>query len=64
MTKLYEQHKAANNRYLAKLDDIRFRVPKGEREKIREHAAQRGESVNAFIYRAVQETMRRDGAEA
>lgn len=43
-----------------KVEDIRFRVPKGEKESIQEHAKTQGESTNAFIYRAVKETMQRD----
>lgn len=49
-------------RYNAKAyDDIRLRVNKGQKELIAAHAAARGESVNAFINRAISETMERDG---
>lgn len=52
---------AANNRYTAKAyDRINFVVPKGQRDIIRQHAESRGESVNAFILRAVEQTMRQD----
>ncbi len=52
---------AANNRYTSKAyDKVSFLVPKGEREGIKEHAAKMGESTNAFIMRAVNETMQRD----
>ena len=44
-----------------KVEDIRFRVPMGRKAIIQEHAKKRGESVNAFINRAVNETMERDG---
>lgn len=44
-----------------KLDKILLRIPKGSKERIREHAKEQGESTNAFIYRAVNETMERDG---
>ena len=40
--------------------NIQLRVPKGEKEKITEHARVQGESTNAFIYRAVNETIERD----
>lgn len=51
----------SNKRYAkAKLDDVRFRVPKGEREVIKAHAQKMGESVNGFIYRAVKEAIERD----
>lgn len=56
MTKHYEQRKEANGRYLAKFDEIRIRMPKeaGIKEAIAAHAESRGESVNAFILRAVE----------
>ena len=52
---------AANNRYTAKAyDRINYVVPKGQREIIRQHAEGMGESVNAFISRAVAQAMERD----
>ncbi len=56
----------ANQRAVAKYmkanyDDIKVRVPKGEREQIRAHAEKHdGGSVNGFIQRAIKETMQRD----
>lgn len=43
-----------------KTDEIKFRVPKGNKERIQEHAKSQGESTNAFIYRAVNEAIERD----
>ena len=43
-----------------KVDRIIFRVPKGKRDMIQTHAAEQGESVSAFLNRAVDETMARD----
>ena len=43
-----------------KVDRIPMRVPKGKKEIIQAHAAKRGESINAFLNRAVDETMERD----
>jgi len=43
-------------------DEIKLRVPKGEKEAIQAHAAARGESVNGFIGRAIAETIQRDQA--
>lgn len=60
MTKGYEQRKESNKRYLATLDNIALRLPKGRKEEIRAHAEQHGESVNAFISRAIDETISRD----
>lgn len=43
-----------------KIDRIPMRVPKGKKSIIQEHAAKRGESINAFLNRAVDETIERD----
>ena len=43
-----------------KLDRINLTVPKGQKEIIKAHADAQGESVNAFINRAIGETMKRD----
>lgn len=45
-----------------KLDRINLTVPKGRKDEIKAHATAQGESVNAFINRAIDETMERDGA--
>lgn len=52
---------ASRNKYNAKAyDRINLTVPKGEKDKIRAHAESRGESVNAFIARAISEAIERD----
>ena len=43
-----------------KIDRIAMRVPKGKREVIQVHAQEQGESINAFLNRAVDETIERD----
>ena len=45
-----------------KTDEVRFRVPKGERARIQAHAEQHGESATAFIKRAIREAMERDNS--
>lgn len=50
----------ANKRYLGKQDEIRIRLPKGEKDLIKKHAQQQNESMNAFIVRAVKEAIDRD----
>ena len=50
----------ASKKYHQKFDDLRIRVPAGEKEIIEKHAASKGESVNAFVRRAVAEIMERD----
>ncbi len=55
---------AVKDRYNAKVyDEIKVRVPKGQKEKISAHAEARGESVNGFIKRAIEETLKRDCGE-
>ena len=44
-----------------KVERIMFRVPTGEKARIQAHAASRGESTNTFIYRAINETIQREG---
>lgn len=52
------------DRYNAKAyDEIKVRVPKGEKDKIKSHAETNGESVNGFIKRAIDETIQRDTEE-
>lgn len=41
-------------------DEIKIRVPKGEREQIKAHADSKGESINSFVQRAINETIERD----
>ena len=45
-----------------KTDEVRFRVPKGERIVIQAHAKAQGETTTAFIKRAIREAMERDNS--
>ena len=49
-------HKYVKNNY----DRMELTVQKGRKDLIKAHAEARGESTNAFIGRAIQETMERD----
>lgn len=52
---------AVKDRYNAKTyDEIKIRVPKGQKDLIQAHAEAQGESTNGFINRAISETMERD----
>ena len=52
---------AYSKKYInAKLEGVTFRVPKGQRAVIQDHAKKMGESTNAFLKRAVAETIERD----
>lgn len=51
----------ANNKYAAKAyDRINIAVPKGRKADLQLHAEQRGESLNGFIGRAIEEQVKRD----
>ena len=43
-------------------EEIKVRVYKGEKGKIKNHAEQHGESLNGFVKRAIDETIERDTA--
>ena len=46
-----------------KLDEIKFRVPKGQKSAIRKYAEKQGEKLTPFIIRAINETMERDNGQ-
>ena len=50
-----------NNWQKENVDRINLIVPKGKKDSIKAHAQARWESMNAFIQRAIDETMIRDG---
>lgn len=62
MSEHYQKRKKSNERYLAKMDEIRIRMPKesGLKESIQAHAESKGESVQAFILRAIAEALARE----
>ncbi|MCI9657199.1 MAG: hypothetical protein HFI14_01150 [Lachnospiraceae bacterium] len=59
-----DARRRASAKYLKEsVEDIRIRVPKGDKAKVQEHAASVGESMNAFVVRAINETMERDNSQ-
>ena len=60
MTVSKAQQQAVSKYMKAKYDELKIRIPKGNKARIQEHAKAQGESTNAFIYRAVKETIARD----
>ena len=53
------------DRYNAKAyDRFLLSVPKGKKASLQDHAAGRGESLNGFVNRAVDEAVERDNAVA
>lgn len=56
-----DARRKASAKYLKEsVEDIRIRVPKGNKAKVQEHANAMGESMNSFVVRAIDETMERD----
>lgn len=61
MSPISEARKKANDKYIKeKTDEIKIRVPKGKKVDLQEHAKNRGESLNSFVNRAIDETVERD----
>lgn len=59
--KISEARHRANEKYNAKAyEEIKVRVLKGQKEVIQSAARNKGESVNAYIVRAITERMERD----
>lgn len=54
------QQKAVSKYMKENYDVYQIRMKKGQKDTIKAHADSRGESINAFIGRAIQETMERD----
>lgn len=54
------QQKAVAKYMAENYDEIKVRVFKGRKDEIKAHAEKNGESVNAFINRAIDETIERE----
>ncbi|MCD7947155.1 MAG: Arc family DNA-binding protein [Oscillospiraceae bacterium] len=54
---LSDARRESIEKYLGKLDDIKIRVPKGDRDKIKAHAQAKGMSLNAYILELVRGDM-------
>ena len=65
MAQKYTEAKKTGNRKwdAANLDRVSVAMPKGRKIEIQAHAKDQGESLNAFIKRAITEPMERDGCE-
>ena len=61
MTVSKAQQKAVSKYMKENYDEVKVRMPKGQKDIIKAHADKHdGGSVNAFINRAITETMERD----
>lgn len=54
------QQRAVNKYMKENYDRVNVTMPKGRKDAIKAHAEARGESVNGFINRAIDETMERE----
>lgn len=54
------QQKAVNKYVRENYDRVNVNMAKGKKEVVQAHAEAQGESLNAFINRAITETMERD----
>lgn len=55
-----EAQARAHRRYISRFVEVKVRMEPKRRNAIKSHAEGRGESVNGFINRAIDETMERD----
>lgn len=56
-----EAQKNASIRYLKeKTDSIQIRVPKGKKEEYKQQAERKGESLNAYIIRLIEQDIQND----
>lgn len=60
--KVSAAQRRATEKYLEKFDEMRVRVPAGQKELVKAHAEAHSESLNGFINRAITETMERDNS--
>lgn len=56
------QNKATQKYIKANYDEIKLRIPKGEKERIKAHAAKHNESVNGFIKRVINEAIENENS--
>lgn len=62
MAEKTEAQKRAQKAYMNKFVRVEIRLTADKRDAIKAHAESRGESVNGFIKRAIDEAMERDNA--
>lgn len=53
-----EASRKAVAKYHAKLDEIKVRVPKGERDRYKQYAESKGKSLNALIIELIEQDMK------
>ena len=56
------QQKAVAKYMKNNYDELKIRVSKGNKDIIKAHAAEQGESLNGFVNREIDETIKRDSS--
>lgn len=56
-----EAQKRGNKKYLSKFDDIKIRVPEGERDKYKQYAESQGKSLNQLVIDLIRADMAAHG---
>ena len=60
-----EARRRASAKYLKEaVEDVRIRVPKGQKAIIKAHAESQGESMNDFVVRAIDEAIEQDAGKS
>lgn len=54
------QQKAVAKYMLNNYDELKIRVPKGKKDVLKAYAKSKGESLNGFVNRAIDEAMKRN----
>lgn len=62
MTVSKKQQASVNKYVKANYDRVNVTMPKGQKDVVKAHAESQGESVNAFINRAINSQIERDQA--
>ncbi len=57
-----EAQARAHKKYISRFVEVKVRMTPDRRSAVQAHAEAQGESLNAFINRAIDETMERDNA--
>ena len=60
MSKTTESRRKSIAKYKKTKDSFQVTVDKGRKDELKAYAAERGESLNGFVIRAINETMERD----
>ena len=60
-----EARRRASAKYLKEaVEDVRIRVPKGQKAVIKAHAESQGESMNDFVVRAIDEAIEQEAGKS